>query len=191
MPRHARLSAPNSLYHVTARGNRGVAIYSDDADRVFFLQRLRRYALRYSSRVYAYCLMSNHFHLLVGVDDRTISKLMQGLLQSHAQYVNRRYRCKGHLFGDRFWSEVCDQDDYLLQIIRYIHLNPVRAGLVASPELYPWSSHRVYLGLELASWMMTGRVFQLFGRHPAQAVREYALFISDAMLTVSSLRNST
>lgn len=152
----------------------------DDDDRLFFLKRLRDYAQRYSMCIHAYCLMSNHVHLLVEVESTPVSKPMQGLLQSHAQYINRRHGHRGHLFGDRFWSKTCLRDTYLLELLRDIHLNPVRAGLVVGPELYRWCSHTVYLGSASRPWITT-ELLWMFSRDQKSAVREYMHFIEDAM----------
>lgn len=175
MARRPRGLITNSFLHVTAKGNRGVAIFLDDDDRRFFLDRLRVCVQRHTMRVHAFCLMTNHIHLLVEVQEMPISQPMQALLQVHAQYVNRRYGHRGHLFADRFWSEICRRHTYLLELLRYIHLNPVRAGLATSPELYRWSSHRAYLGMS-SGWVTT-TLLELFGRHRPEAMREYALFI--------------
>lgn len=181
MPRHARGSIAHSFVHVTTRGNRGVDIFLDDDDRLFFLRRLQECTRRHETRVHAYCLLTNHVHLLVEAGEVPVSRAMQGALQSHAQYINRRYGHRGHLFGDRFWSNICAEDAYLLEVLRYIHLNPVRAGLAATPEEYPWSSHRAYLGLADGAWIATRGILKMFGQQPGAAVREYVRFIEEAL----------
>lgn len=183
MPRHPRVSALHSFAHVTAKGNRGVSIFVDDEDRRFFLSWLEAYARKYAVRIHAYCLMTTHFHLLIEVGDSPMSILMQRLMQRHAQHINRRYGHRGHLFGDRFWSQLCERDNYLLGVVRYIHLNPVWAGLVVRPELYSWSSHNAYLGLNGTSWITTGYILEMFARNRSEAVEAYVLFIEDELPT--------
>lgn len=125
--------------------------------------------------------MTNHFHLLLEVTTKPVSKIMQVLLQRQAQYINRRYSYRGHLFGGRFWASVCPRDEYVLAVLRYIHLNPVRAGLAQAPELYRWSSHRVYLGVTGAPWVST-ILLDLFSPDRESAIVEYSRFVRDGMV---------
>src|SRR5205809_6423410 len=112
-------------------------------------------AIAHGVSVHAYCLMPNHFHLLVDVADRPVSTFMHGLLQRHAQYINRLYRHHGHVFADRPWSTRCDYDFYFLAVLGYIHLNPIRAGLTRNVAQYPRTSHRAYISREEAPWVNT------------------------------------
>ena len=146
MARKPRVEYPGAFYHVMTRGNRKEAIFKDDKDRLRFLRKVLEYKERYGFILYAYILMKNHIHLLIETRDAALSKIMQGLLQSYTQWYNGKYRTVGHLFQGRYKSILCDKKVYLLNLIRYIHLNCVRAGLVRDPGEYKWSSHRIYLG---------------------------------------------
>ena len=132
---------------------------------------------RYGHRIEAFCFMSNHIHLAVRVADISISRIMQHLACRYAQYINRRYKRIGHLFQGRFKSVLVDDEDYLKELIRYIHLNPVRAKLVSDPLQYPWSSHRAYMEMDEFSWLDKDRVLRKF--YPD---RENALMIYEKYL---------
>ncbi len=181
MARRPRVAPPDSFSHVSTTGNREQAIFIDDADREFFLFTLQRYMPVCELKVHAYCLMTTHLHLVVEVAGVPLSRSMQRVLQVYAQRFNRRHGYRGHLFADRFWSQPCETDAYLLEAVRYVHLNPVWAGIVRRPEFYRWSSHRAYLNLEAQGWVVTDSVLQMFGRSPDDAVHEYALFVEEGL----------
>jgi REP element-mobilizing transposase RayT len=145
MARRPRLFAPGLLYHVIARGNQRRETFMDEEDYRAYLHRLSVYRARHAVTLLAYCLMPNHVHLLVRTGDVPLAKFMQGLQQSYTQWFNRVHGKVGHVFQGRYRAIVCDSDMYLLTLIRYIHLNPVRAGLVHDPGRYPYSGHRAYL----------------------------------------------
>jgi len=145
MARRPRIFAPGLLYHVIVRGNHRQRTFRRPADYHAYLDRLARYQRRYAVRLYAYCLMPNHVHLLLETGHVPLARFMQGLQQSYTQYFNRMYDQLGHLFQGRYQAIVCERDRYLIALIRYIHLNPVRAKLVRQPEEYPYSGHDVYL----------------------------------------------
>ena len=147
MARRPRVFAPGLLYHVIVRGNQQLKTFRSEDDYQAYLDRLEHYRTRFQVRIYAYCLMPNHVHLLVETSSTPLSKFMQGLQQSYTQYFNRRYRKVGHLFQGRYKAIICDKDKYLLALVRYIHLNPVRAGLVKRPDRYVHSGHRSYLSI--------------------------------------------
>ena len=142
MARKPRIEYSGAFYHVITRGNRKETIFFDAEDREKFLDKLLEYKKRYNFILYAYTLMNNHIHLLIETEETPLSKIMQGLLQSHAQWHNRKYKTVGHLFQGRYKAILCDRNEYLLVLVRYIHLNPVRAGIVKDPADYRWSSHR-------------------------------------------------
>lgn len=146
MPRHPRIHAKGLLYHVIARGNNGQKIVLTHQDNQRFLNNLRELKAKYNFRLYAYAIMPNHFHLLIEVGDEPIWKIMQALLTRHSRYFNTVYKRRGHLFQGRYRSIICEKDNYLLELVRYIHLNPVRAGLVKRAESWVWSGHGEYLG---------------------------------------------
>ena len=148
MPRHPRIHAPGLLYHVMARGNNGQKIFLRERDYRAFLQALGAVRRRYPFYLYAYVLMSNHFHLLLEVIDAPTARIIQSLLTGYVRRFNAVHRRRGHLFQGRYKSIVCDRESYLLELVRYIHLNPVRAGLVKRPGEWPWSGHGEYLGRE-------------------------------------------
>src|ERR671911_2275812 len=144
MARRPRLFAPGILYHVIVRGNYRQKTFLNARDYEAYLERLARYRKRFGVTVYAYCLMSNHVHLLVETGSQPLSRFMQGLQQSYTQYFNRKHKKVGHLFQGRYKAIVCDKDEYLLSLIRYIHQNPVRAKMVRRIDEYRYSGHGAY-----------------------------------------------
>jgi REP element-mobilizing transposase RayT len=163
MARRRRLFAAGLLYHVIARGNHREPTFLTDPDYQAYVTRLATYQKRYGVALYAYCLMPNHVHLLLQTSESPLAKFMQGVQQSYTQRFNRVHDKVGHLFQARYRAIVCEQDEYLLALIRYIHLNPVRAGMVADPEEYPYSGHRAYLGRDGRGLIDTGPVLTLLG----------------------------
>lgn len=145
MGRKPRVHFPGALYHVIVRGNQRQATFRSDADRRRYLDLLNQYRTRYAFHLYAYVLMSNHVHLLLEVGETPLAKAMQGLQQSYTLYFNRKYKLVGHLFQGRYKDILCDRDAYLLELVRYIHLNPIRSKFVDTPGNYAWSSHRAYV----------------------------------------------
>jgi REP element-mobilizing transposase RayT len=146
MARPFRLSGENCLYHITSRGNDHKRIYVIPGNYERFLDYVKQAKERYRFYLYAYCLMPNHFHLLLETRLPNISKIMQYINSSYTTYYNIRHHRCGHLFQGRFKSLVVDRDNYFLEVSRYIHLNPVRAGIVKDPMAYNWSSFNEYLG---------------------------------------------
>ena len=145
MARRPRVFAPGLLYHVIVRGNQRRKTFRSDDDYKAYFDRLEKYRAQCHVRIYAYCLMPNHVHLLVETGSTPLAKFMQGLQQSYTQHFNRRYRKVGHLFQGRYQAIICDRDKYLLALVRYIHLNAVRAKLATRPERYRYSGHNSYL----------------------------------------------
>ena len=149
MPRQARIDAPGALHHIIARGIERRKIFLDDDDRENFLERLGSLVAGSGTQCLAWALIPNHFHLLLRTELAPLSKVMRRLMTGYAVTFNRRHKRSGHLFQNRYKSIVCEEDPYLLELIRYIHLNPLRASLVKDlKELdkYPWSGHSVILG---------------------------------------------
>ena len=130
MPRKSRIDAPGALHHLVLRGIERKAIFKDDLDYQNFLKRLGKVLTETSTACYAWALMANHVHVLLRTGTVPISTVMRKLLTGYAQQFNRRYRRHGHLFQNRYKSFLCEEDPYLLELVRYIHLNPVRAGIV-------------------------------------------------------------
>jgi putative transposase len=179
MGRRPRIEYPGAFYHVYARGNRRLSIFNDDEDRKRFLQKLGAYKQRYGFALYAHTLMDNHFHLLLETGDVALSQIMQVLLQSHTRFYNRKYRVVGHLFQARYKAILCDRDAYLLELVRYLHLNCVRAGMVTDPAKYRWSSHRAYLGLDKSDLVDTELVLSQFSKSRAHAIELYRNFVME------------
>jgi len=141
MPGRPRIIAPNSPHHVVARSNRGVTIFHDNKDFLRFLAIMGTLKKRRKLKIWAFCLMSNHVHLLIVPENREdMIKYMQGLLVAYTQYYNDKYQTEGQLWRSKYFSSIVDHERYLWQVLRYIERNPVRAGLAEDPEEYPFSS---------------------------------------------------
>ena len=158
MPRHPRVHAAGLLYHVMARGNNGQKIFLKQSDYEAFLEALMVVRKRYPFYLYAYVLMSNHFHLLLEVNDAPTARIMQSLLTGYVRRFNAIHRQRGHLFQGRYKAIICDRESYLLELVRYIHLNAVRAKLVKRPGDWPWSGHGEYLGRDQGGLIDPGPV---------------------------------
>ena len=145
MARKPRIQYSGAFYHIIVRGNQRQNIFLEDADRLEYLERLKRYKKKCGFVLYAFVLMSNHVHLLLETPKDPIARIMQMLNFTYTQYFNKKYNKVGHLFQGRYKSYLCDKDNYLLGLVRYIHKNPVRAGLVENPDEYSWSSQGDYI----------------------------------------------
>ena len=180
MARPLRITFPGAFYHVLVRGNQRQDVFFDNQDRQEYLERVKWYKGQLEFILYAYVLMANHVHLLIETPSISISKIMQRINLTYTQYFNKKYGKVGHLFQGRYKAFLCDRDEYLLSLIRYIHLNPVRANLVKEPRDYPWSSHRDYLaGKE--DLVDTKRALLFFSERVLQARRQYEDFVNDAL----------
>jgi putative transposase len=182
MPRQARLDAPGTLHHVMVRGIDGVAIFWDAQDREDFTSRIEHLVDSTATRILAWVLMDNHIHVLLFSGPSGIAAFMRRLLTGYAIGFNRRYRRKGHLFQNRYKSIVCDEDAYLLELVRYIHLNPVRASVVKSLEeldRYRWSGHSVLVGKRDNEWQECEYVLRHFSEKPKKAMRLYRQFVHE------------
>jgi REP-associated tyrosine transposase len=182
MARKPRIHVPGGLYHVMLRGNGGQATFGDDTDRSTFCALAADGVARFGHRIHAYCLMSNHVHLAVGVGDTPVSRIVQNLAFRYTRAFNRRTGRTGHLFQGRFRSVLVDRDAYLLELVRYIHLNPVRAGLTREPAMWRWSGHLAYLGKARTPWLDTRFVLDMFDEHDRRrARRRYAGFVREGL----------
>lgn len=182
MPRQARLDVPGALHHIMVRGIDKTDIFRDDEDKARFLERLGQNVEEGKCSVYAWVLMSNHVHILFQSGKDGISTTMRKLLTWYAQYFNRKHRRTGHLFENRYKSILCDEDSYLIALIRYIHLNPVRANIVTTlDELdrYPWSGHWTLIGKAKHPWMDVAHVLSTFGSTRRKAVNGYRRFMQE------------
>lgn len=189
MARPIRVEYEGAVYHVTARGNERRRIYRSDGDKEKFLTTLGETAREHGLRVHGYCLMPNHYHLLVETPRGNLSRAIGWLQTTYTIRFNRRYRRSGHLFQGRFKAHVVEADGYAMELLRYVHLNPVRPRnkTLAVPaerkgvlSTYQWSSHRVYCGRGLApDWLCTDWL-SFFATRRKEAEREYGRFVNDA-----------
>jgi putative transposase len=179
MPRAPRLHVPGGLYHVVLRGNHQQAVFDREADYHTFEDILARALRRYDARVHAYCWMTNHVHLAVQVGDVRLGRLIQAVASSYARRKQQRIPTTGHLFERRYRSNLVDNDAYWLTLVRYIHRNPVEAGMVADPADYQWSSHRSYLGRACPAWLTMAPTLAMFGCCAADAVAVYSRFVAE------------
>lgn len=178
MARPLRIEFAGALYHVTARGNARQDIYADDNDRQTFLSLLQRAVERFGWYCHAYCLMDNHYHLLIETSTPSLSKGMKYLNGTYTQYYNRQHKRVGHVFQGRFKAILVQKDAYLLELARYIALNPVRAGMVRSAKDWPWSSYRATAGHEnAAACLTTDWVLAGFAKTKAIAQQHYREFV--------------
>ena len=159
------------------RGNARQDIFFDDEDRIRFYLLLQEGTEKYGHRIHAFCLMTNHVHLAIQVGDVSLSRIMQNLTFRYTKWINWRQNRSGHLFQGRYQAVLVDADSYLQELTRYIHLNPVRANMVQTPEEYPWSGHRAYLGREIIPWLTTDWVLSLFSQKSTQARIGYRNFV--------------
>lgn len=182
MARPLRLEFPGALYHVTSRGNRQENIYLDDADRAGFLDILGNVCHRFQWTIHAYCLMTNHYHLMLETADGNLSRGMRHLNGVYTQRVNRRHGRVGHVFQGRYKAILVQKDAYLLVLSRYVVLNPVRARMVDDPVDWPWSSYRAMIGHEQAPiWLATDWVLSQFGHERVQAMRAYQHMVREGV----------
>lgn len=180
MPRGPRLDLPGLLQHVMVRGIEGRDIFRDDRDRDAFVSRLSALLEEAHADLLAWALLSNHLHLLIRPRQSTLATLMRRLLTGYAVTFNLRHHRSGHLYQNRYKSIVCDEEEYLLELVRYIHLNPVRAGLVgtiAELDRYPWSGHAVLLGNRELPGQAADEVLERFGRRQGAARDAYRAFV--------------
>ena len=177
MARKPRLHVTGGLYHVILRGNARQDIFFNAQDRRVFYELMAEGVQRFGYRVHAFCLMTNHLHLALQCSEQPLSIGMQNLAFRYTRHVNARRGRVGHLFEGRFKAYLVDQDRYGLALVRYIHLNPVRARMVQKPGAYAYSSHRAYLAQEHLPWLSTDWVLGQFGARAGFARRAFARFI--------------
>lgn len=181
MARKPRIEITGGLYHIITRGNNRRRIFASEDDYLKFLAFLETQKAKRPFYLYAYCLMPNHVHLLAEMLDDPMSRVMHGLLTAYSQYYNRKYKKIGHLFQGRYKAILCQTDRYLGELVRYIHLNPVRAKMVARPEDFEYSGHRAYLGLDRAGLVDAEPVLRHFGANKKRAIEAYAQFVNAAL----------
>src|SRR3990172_9164170 len=184
MPRQPRLDAPGTLHHVMGRGMERTKIFPTDTDRTDFVERLAALCQQGHLVVYAWALLPNHFHLLVRTGTRPLARSMKRLLTGYVVNFNRRHKRYGHLSQNRYKSIVVEEDPYLLELTRYIHLNPVRGGLVPglrALRTYPWTGHAALLGRGDRAWQETAAVLAAFGQKRRRAIQRYEAFIREGI----------
>jgi putative transposase len=173
------LHVPNGFYHAVLRGNHREALFDAAADRLALNDIVADVINRFGARVHAFCWMSNHLHTLLQIADRPLGEIMQPIAMRYARHRHKILRTTGHLFERRYRAELVDTDAYFLELLRYIHLNPVAAGIVTDPALYPWSSHKLYLGIEALPWVTTEFGLSLFAADDQHSRLSYAEFVRD------------
>jgi putative transposase len=182
MARPLRIEFSGALYHVTSRGDRREPIYEDDQDRERFLQTLEEVVFRYNWLCHAYCLMDNHYHLVVETPEANLSKGMRQLNGMYTQASNRRHRRGGHLFQGRFKGILVDKENYYLTLVRYVVLNPVRAGMVKRTGAWGWSSYRATAGeCPSPAWLATDVVRSYFAKRRSTACQRYRQFVAEGI----------
>lgn len=190
MARPLRIEFSGALYHVTARGNQRNAIYREDSDRIAFLDILTRVVDRLNWLCHAYCLMDNHYHLVIETPEGNLSCGMRQLNGIYTQWYNRRYQSAGHLFQGRFKSIIVEKESYLLELCRYVALNPTRAGLVGDPEVWKWSSYGATAGLsQVPAFLTTDWLLSQFSSEKRKAQSAYRSFVHNVIEQDESLWN--
>lgn len=178
MPRPLRLHVPGAFYHVTLRGNHRQNVFFTPADRTLFNELTAEVIQRFTARLHAYCLMTNHVHLLIQVGEAPLGRLMLRIASQYARTIQRHLHTTGHLFEKRYHPVLVDADEYLLELLRYIHLNPVRAHMVSKADDYPWSSHHAYTGVRSEHWVTTDFALAMFHPRRDQAIAAYIRFVN-------------
>jgi len=181
MARKPRLHVPGGFYHVILRGNGGQDIFFSVDDTKYFESLVSEGIKRFGHRIHCYCWMKNHVHLVIQIANTPLSKIIQNISFRYTLYVNNKYSRKGHLFQGRYKAILVDPQSYLLQLVRYINLNPVRAKIVNKSEEYKWSSHRAYLGKSSCDWLTTDFVLGTFSKNRIEALKDYQEFVLDGM----------
>lgn len=182
MGRPLRIEYPGALYHITSRGNEKKEIFLDSRDRKKFLEILEDYHERHGILIHSYVLMDNHYHLILETPKGNLLKVMHGINGGYTGYFNRRHGRVGHLFQGRYKGILVDKESYLLQLSRYVHLNPMRARIVERPELYEWSSYPAYIGKHKEKRCMEySWVLSKFGKGKSAARRNYRKYVEEGL----------
>ncbi|SHJ28430.1 REP element-mobilizing transposase RayT [Geosporobacter subterraneus DSM 17957] len=184
MPRQAREKGEFSTYHIIQRGNDRKEIFLSDHDKTRFVETLIKMKNKYNFIIYAYCLMDNHVHLLINDNGNDISKLMKSINVSYVLYFNRKYKRCGHFFQNRFISELITDDKHLIEVSKYIHNNPVKAGIVQRPKAYKWSSYGDYMGNVKSEFIDVSKVLDIFSNTRSKAIKEYQSYVNKIGNTV-------
>jgi putative transposase len=179
MARSLRILYPDAFYHITARGNEKKAVFRNTKDRERFRSYLESAAERYAAVIHTYCLLDNHYHLFLQTPAANLPQIMRHINGAYTTFFNKKHDRSGHLFQGRYKAILVEADEYAMELSRYIHLNPVRAGLVDSPAQYRWSSYAAYVGDEKPpGWLTTDFLWGFFGKSPSESKRRYRLFVN-------------
>lgn len=182
MARPLRIEYPGAYYHVTSRGNEQKDVFKSQKDREKFLSYLESATKRYDALIHAYCLMGNHYHLLLETPAGNLAEIMRHINGAYTTYFNVKRKRSGHLFQGRYKAILVEADEYATELSRYIHLNPVNAHIIARPEDYQWSSYRCYIGQSLPpAWLKMDFVLEYFAVNAADASNKYRQFVEDKL----------
>ncbi|WP_321370435.1 transposase [uncultured Desulfuromusa sp.] len=182
MARALRIQYPGAYYHVTSRGNERKDIYKSRRDREKFLSYLESATDRYGALIHGYCLMSNHYHLLLETPEGNLSQIMRHINGAYTTYYNVKRKRSGHLFQGRYHAVLIEADAHITELSRYLHLNPVRAGMVDKPDEHPWSSYQAYIGKTATpQWLRRDFILGYFGKNDKIAQQTYRSFVEDLL----------
>lgn len=175
MGRKPRLWYPGAIYHVICRGNHRLNIFRDDEDRMIFLDLLKEVKVNYPFDVLCYCLMTNHFHILIETQNHSITQIMGKFNWRYVNYFNRKYKFVGRLYQDRFIAKLVDNDAQILENSKYIHLNPKNTKIPLCEDIasYPWSSYRYFISEENDQLVNTEKILKMFGGNAKSKYKEY------------------
>ncbi|MGR3319159.1 MAG: transposase [Candidatus Anammoxibacter sp.] len=188
MTRPLRVEYPGAFYHVFSRGNAGEKVFKGERDKEKFLEYMGKFTERFSVVMHTYCIMSNHYHLLIETQEANLSAAIQWLNISYAIFYNKKHQRSGHIFQGRFKSILVDKDEYIKQLSRYIHLNPVRAKIVQKPLDYTWSSYSSFIGKTKENeWLETEGLLGHFGRKLKESRNNYKRYVEE--VDAGSIKN--
>ncbi|MDQ6961092.1 MAG: transposase [Mariprofundaceae bacterium] len=180
MPRMSRIYLSGSLYHIVLRANANESLFQCVDDSQYFMHLLEEGIERFGHTIYAYCFMKDHVHLLIRMHKEPLSRIIHNLTSRYTRNFNRQHQRQGHLFHGRFKAILCDEEDYLYELIRYIHMNPVRQGIASNPDKFLWSSHRTYTGKKELAWLPKQEVLQYFSVYDHLASERFQAFVKQA-----------
>ncbi len=181
MARKHRIHYPGAFYHVILRGNAGAPVFFTDYDRLRLYLILQYAVEKFGCRIHGFCLMTNHIHLIMQVGDLPLSRIMQNVSLRYTKWINSSQGRTGHVFQGRYKALLVDADTYLLELVRYVHLNPVRAGVAESAAVSSWTGHRGYMGTEVIPWLSTDWVLGMLSPAGDNARRTYLSFVNDGI----------
>jgi len=187
MARKPRIHYEGALYHVICRGNNKTSVFTDSSEKRNYLSILSHYKKKHEFKLYAYCIMDNHAHMLIEVSHVPLSKIMQGIQLVYTQRYNKKHHRTGHVFEQRYKAILCDKDQYLLSLINYIHHNPIRAQL-NDGLLYKWSSHHSYIGNPSNSLVDTEFILSIFHSDPNECIAKYKSFMDFEEADIKSMK---